>query len=66
MLDDITRKFFNINESCPNKIPNCQELRNEYIKTLDSLKINGCAPCAERGLKNKFITRLTDSLKGIL
>ena len=59
-MEDITRRFFSIYEPCPIEIPNCQELRNEYTKTLNSLQVSGCAPCAERNLKNKFISRLKE------
>jgi hypothetical protein len=62
-MEDITRRFFNIYEPCPIEIQNCHELRNEYIKTLDSLKVSGCAPCAERNLKNKFIVRLKEIIE---
>ena len=61
-MEDITRRFFNIHEPCPTEVPNCSELRDEYSKTLDSLKVRGCAPCAESNLKNKFISKLKEIL----
>ncbi len=58
-MENITRPFFDNNEKCPQEIPDCANLRLEYLNTLDSLKRNGgCSSCAERQLKNSFIKRI--------
>jgi hypothetical protein len=58
-MEDITRLFFDSNEKCPPEIPDCANLRLEYLNTLDGLKRNGgCSSCAERQLKNSFIKRI--------
>ncbi len=51
-LDDITSKFFNTLVDCPSEIPNCEQLRQEYVRTLDAMKVKGaCSSCAERSLR---------------
>lgn len=58
-MEEITRIFFATNEPCPPAIPDCQNLRQEYLQTLDSLKRKGgCNACAERQLKNGFTARI--------
>lgn len=58
-MEEIASQFFNTLDPCPKEIPDCENLRTEYTKTLDSLKVkSGCSPCAERNLKNTFISRI--------
>ena len=58
-MEEIASQFFNTLDPCPQEIPDCENLRTEYTKTLDSLKVkSGCSPCAERSLKNAFISRI--------
>lgn len=58
-MDDIASRFFNTLDECPKEIEDCSNLRSEYMKTLDALKVrSGCSPCAERGLRNQFIERI--------
>ena len=60
MINDITSRFFIFEEPCPTEIPDCENLRREYIINLDALKRGGgCGSCAERGVKNSFIARIT-------
>ena len=63
-MEEITRKFFTLNEACPPEIPDCDNLRAEYIQTLDALKRGGgCNSCAERQLKNSFTGRIAATVK---
>jgi hypothetical protein len=58
-MEEITRKFFDTTLPCPSEIPDCVNLRQEYMQTLDALKRQGgCNSCAERNLKNNFISRI--------
>lgn len=58
-MEEIARKFFITTEPCPQEIPDCENLRQEYLTTLDSLKRSGgCNSCAERNLKNTFTARI--------
>jgi hypothetical protein len=62
--EDLTSKFFNFLENCPNEIPDCSSLRQEYMQTLDAMKRKGgCSSCAERNLRNTFIDRIKSLLK---
>ena len=59
MINDITSRFFIFDETCPAEIPDCENLRKEYILTLDSVRRGGgCGSCAERQMKNSFIARI--------
>lgn len=63
-MEEITSNFFNTSLPCPNEIPDCQNLRQEYLQTLDSLKRRGvCSSCAERTLKNNFTNRIKIIIK---
>lgn len=58
-MEEITRKFFNVDEECPKEIKDCQNLRREFIETFDAIKRRGgCGSCAERQLKNSFTNRI--------
>lgn len=63
-MEDIASKFFNTLTDCPNEIPNCENLREEYVRSLDAMKVKGaCSTCAERGLRNNFLSRLKTILE---
>ena len=63
-MEQITSIFFNTSSPCPKEIPDCQNLREEYLQTLDALKRQGgCSSCAERNLKNNFINRISKIIK---
>lgn len=64
MLQEITSKFFDNSQPCPEQIPDCENLRIEYIQTLDGVRRNGgCSGCRERGVKNNFIAKIAALLK---
>jgi hypothetical protein len=49
--------FFIKEIPCPESIPNCGNLREEYFSELEKYKQNGgCSSCIERSLRNKYIT----------
>ncbi len=59
MLPEITSKFFDNSQPCPEQIPDCENLRIEYMQTLEGLRRNGgCSGCQERNLKNTFIAKI--------
>jgi hypothetical protein len=63
-MEEITRLFFDTTAPCPIEISDCQNLRQEYLQTLDALKRQGgCSSCAERNLKNNFINRIKANIK---
>lgn len=63
-MEDIASRFFNTLEDCPKEIKDCSNLRDEYMKTLDVMKVrSGCSPCAERNLRNQFIARMKNLIQ---
>jgi hypothetical protein len=63
-MEDIASKFFNTLTDCPSEIPNCEQLREEYVISLDAMKVRGaCSACAERSLRNNFLSRLKTILQ---
>jgi hypothetical protein len=49
-------EFFNKNKPCPDKIENCEQLRNEFYEKIESLKTaGGCSACRLNKLKNHYI-----------
>lgn len=63
-MEEITSNFFNTSSPCPKEITDCQNLRQEYLQTLDALKRQGgCNSCAERNLKNNFTNRIKNIIK---
>ena len=63
-MEEITRKFFTLNEVCPPEVPDCANLRREFVEALDAMKRGGgCNSCAERQLKNSFTARIAATVK---
>jgi len=56
--------FFEVNQPCPSEIPDCDNLRLQYVTELNDLKRRGgCGTCAERQLRQNYITRLQQLFK---
>ena len=56
-MGDFQLDFFNFEISCPEEIPNCESLRQEYKTELEKYKSqNICNACIERSLRNKYLT----------
>jgi hypothetical protein len=54
--------FFNGDKPCPEDIPNCAQLRQEYIDTFERIKTQGgCSPCKIRGIRNHYIQIITNA-----
>lgn len=47
--------FFNIETKCPNNIPNCEALREQYIRELNEMLPSGCSNCTVGKLKVKYL-----------
>jgi hypothetical protein len=50
-----TDAFFNLTESCPPEIKNCEFLRKQF--KIELLKNKGCPKCTARALRNYFINK---------
>ena len=57
-MDEIMQ-FFDFTRPCPEKIPDCEALRNKYTVELTEVKKQGgCGTCAERNFRQKYIMNL--------
>jgi len=58
----LVESFFDGTKPCPPEIKDCEVLRAEYAKEIDAAQNTrgGCPPCKLRGIRNKFILRITN------
>jgi hypothetical protein len=54
-MSNLIEDFFNFNQPCPDTVPNCQELRNQYQKDIQLVRDYGCRPCAETRIRVKYM-----------
>jgi len=54
-MSNLINEFFDLNKPCPDKIPNCQQLRDEYQKALDEKRASRCSACEELKIKTKYM-----------
>ena len=63
-MDDPQAIFFDFEKPCPDYIPNCEKLREEYKKELETYLSQGyCGGCVERSIKNKYTTFVLSSIQ---
>jgi len=56
-------QFFNFALPCPEEIPGCQALREEYTREINEAKRRGgCGGCIERNFRNQYTLRLQSLL----
>lgn len=56
-MEELQANFFNLEQPCPDVIPDCLRLRNEYVDELNKYKEQGiCSSCIERSLRSKYAT----------
>jgi len=52
-------QFFNSALPCPEEIPNCEQLREEFQKEVnEGVQRGGCHSCVERRIRNAWTTRI--------
>lgn len=57
-------QFFNFALPCPEQIPDCQALREQYTREIQEAKNRGgCGGCIERNFKNQYIIKLQTLLE---
>ena len=57
-------QFFELSLACPPEIQDCDRHRLNYMNELDTLKKSGgCGGCAERSLRNRYISLLQTCLQ---
>jgi len=54
-MSNLISEFFDFNGPCPDNVPNCQELREQYQKDIQTVRDYGCRPCAETRIKVKYM-----------
>jgi len=55
MANNIIEEFFDFKQSCPDKIPNCRELREQYQKDVQTVRDAKCRPCAETRIRIRYM-----------
>jgi len=57
-------QFFEVNLPCPDIIPDCDNLRLQYVTEVNELKKRGmCSGCVERNVRNKYIIIIQEKAK---
>jgi hypothetical protein len=54
-VSNLISEFFNFNGPCPDKIPNCQQLREDYAREIEEKRASGCRSCEETRIKTKYM-----------
>jgi hypothetical protein len=54
-MSNLIEEFFALEQPCPDKIPNCQQLRDEYQQDIIRIKNAACRPCDETKVKVKYM-----------
>jgi len=58
----IVENFFDNSKPCPPDVKDCDKLRIEYENEVNSAKSTpgGCSPCKLRGIRNRYIAKITN------
>jgi len=54
-MSNLIQEFFDLERSCPDKIPDCQRLREQYQAEIKAVRDKGCKSCAESKIKVKYM-----------
>jgi len=54
-VSNLISEFFDFNGPCPDKIPNCQQLREEYTREIEEKRAAKCRSCEETRIKTKYM-----------
>lgn len=61
-LPSMVLRFFEPKEDCPDEIPNCSQLREQYMSELNKINnSNSCISCATTRLKSKYINLIINN-----
>ena len=61
---DKIMQFLDLIQPCPAEVPDCEQLRREYVKDHEDMKKRGgCGQCMERNFKNQWIVKLQGILQ---
>jgi len=54
-MSNLIDEFFDLDQPCPEKIPNCQQLREQYQGELKKLQETNCKSCDITKIKVKYM-----------
>jgi hypothetical protein len=54
-VSNLISEFFDFNGPCPDKIPNCHQLRKEYTREIEEKRQAKCRSCEETRIKTKYM-----------
>jgi len=54
-MSNLITEFFALEQPCPNKIPNCQQLREQYLTEIEEARVAKCQHCDETRIKVKYM-----------
>ena len=57
-MSNIYNIFFDDNQPCPEKIPNCEQLRAEYKRAVSEKEATGCTQCDVTKIKVQFLEKI--------
>jgi hypothetical protein len=65
-MSNLIEEFFNFNGPCPDKVPNCQQLREQYQKDIETKRATNCKTCDETRIKVKYMQIVWDAFMASL
>lgn len=54
-MSNLISEFFDFNQPCPDKVPDCQQLREKYTSDIQAARDAKCRSCAETQIKVKYM-----------
>ena len=54
-MSNLIAEFFALEAPCPDKVPNCQALREQYKKDIQAVRNANCRPCAETRIRVAYM-----------
>jgi hypothetical protein len=57
-MSNLIDEFFNFNGPCPDRVPNCQQLREQYLRDILDLRNSNCKSCAEANIKASYMGKV--------
>jgi hypothetical protein len=54
-MSNLIQEFFDFNIPCPKNVPNCEQLREQYQKDIQTVRNANCRPCAETRIRVAYM-----------
>ena len=65
-MSNLINEFFALDQPCPDKIPNCQQLREQYQQDLKTKQGTNCKSCDETKVRVKYMEIVWQAFMGSL